>query len=291
MLLIVAAANAVAIAAMLRLRRRAPRGSYFADTQQASAAFEVTGTIFAVLVGFVFLIAFQSYGKANTSSDDEAAATQALFHSAELFPAADTARLQSELLCYARAVIEQEWPAMADERRSATVDLWRDRLEDSFRGVPAALREGAAGENWFAETDSRTSGRLDRLSEAEPFVPTAIWTLLIIAAVVIVCFVLLFADAGERRRSQAMMAGAVTTAVVASLLTIAFLDQAYGDHPGAIGPEAMETSLDEMDRERARRDQAAPLPCDERGDPASALVWIPREIPPRAASSSEPLRS
>src|SRR5204862_169623 len=109
---------------MLVIRRRAPDGSYFRDSQRAAGALAVGGTIFAVVVGFVFLLAFQSYQNARTHSQDEALAALGLFNAAEHFPQPTQARLQGDDVCYARAVIDDEWPAMADERTSPLVDLW-----------------------------------------------------------------------------------------------------------------------------------------------------------------------
>lgn len=57
---IVVAANLLAALLMLAVRQRAPSGSYFKDTQQAAGVFAVSGTTFAVIVAFTFLLAFQS---------------------------------------------------------------------------------------------------------------------------------------------------------------------------------------------------------------------------------------
>jgi hypothetical protein len=51
--LIVVAVSAVAIAAMLVVRRNAPDGSYFHDGDRAAGVFGVLATGFAVLLGFV----------------------------------------------------------------------------------------------------------------------------------------------------------------------------------------------------------------------------------------------
>ena len=51
--LIIAATTAVAVAAMLAARRRAPAGSYFADGDRAGGIFGVVATGFSVLLGFL----------------------------------------------------------------------------------------------------------------------------------------------------------------------------------------------------------------------------------------------
>src|SRR5258706_16336125 len=114
-ILLVVVVNALAALALLWIRRRAPEGSYFADSQRAAGAFAVVGTIFAVLVGFVFLLSFQSYQNARSSSQDESIATVGLFTSADHFAPRDRAGLQADTVCYARAVADVEWPAMADQ--------------------------------------------------------------------------------------------------------------------------------------------------------------------------------
>src|SRR3954453_465920 len=108
--LIVVGANAIAALAMLALRRRAPSGGYFHDSQLAAGALGVTGTVYALLVGFVFLLAFQSYETARSSSQDEAVATLGLFHIAEQLPVSLREDIQGGVTCYARAVIRTEWP-------------------------------------------------------------------------------------------------------------------------------------------------------------------------------------
>src|SRR5436853_3606487 len=105
--------DALAAGALVLIRRRAPEGSYFTDSQRAAGAFAVTGTIFAVLVGFVFLLSFQSYQNARSSSKDESIAAIGLFNSAEHFAPPARAALQADAVCYARAVTNVEWPAMA----------------------------------------------------------------------------------------------------------------------------------------------------------------------------------
>ena len=58
--LIVVVACAVTISAMLLVRRRAPEGSYFSDGDRASGVFGVLATGFALLLGFMIFLAFES---------------------------------------------------------------------------------------------------------------------------------------------------------------------------------------------------------------------------------------
>jgi hypothetical protein len=70
--LVVAAVTAVAITAMLSVRRRAPAGSYFEDGDSAAGVFGVLATGFAVLLGFVVFLAFESFGTSRSGAETEA---------------------------------------------------------------------------------------------------------------------------------------------------------------------------------------------------------------------------
>ena len=270
-ILLILIVDALVAGVIVRLHHQAPRGSWFSDSQRAAAAFAVTGTIFAVLVGFVFLLAFQSFQNARSSARDEAIAALGLFNSADRFARVDQSHLQANAICYGRAVVSIEWPAMADERSSPVVDYWITSMSKAFNGVPLhGVAESDAAQNWFDETDNLQQGRQGRLAEAPRVIPTTIWVLLLIAGLAVIVFSPLFSDRGERLWAQLALGLAVTTAVAASLLTVNFLDRPYGGHEGAIQPTAMRSALATMERglpPATRR--AVDLRCNATGRPAA----------------------
>ena len=70
--LIVVVVCAVTVAAMLLVRRRAPEGSYFSDGDRASGVFGVLASGFALLLGFMIFLAFQSYDESRSGAETEA---------------------------------------------------------------------------------------------------------------------------------------------------------------------------------------------------------------------------
>jgi hypothetical protein len=266
---ILVGANLIAAVIMLALRRRTTAGRV-RDSQLAAGALAVTGTVYAVLVGFVFLLAFQSYEAARSGAQDEAVAAIGLFHTADQLPNRDRNVLQGDIVCYARSVIHVEWPAMADERSSPLVEDWASRAARDFERsrLQSAVAAGAE-QSWFTGTDTLQRGRRGRLAEASHFVPTAIWFLLIAGGLVVIGYVFLFADRREGRLSQGMMITAVTTAVAASLLMVAYLNQPYGNHEGSVEPNAMRDVLKTMERERGLRLAPSATSCDADGRPLS----------------------
>ena len=116
--LIVFGASAGMIAAILRVRRRAPDGGYFDDGDRAAGVFGVLATGFALLLGFVIFLAFTKYDESRAGAEAEALAVVQLFETAQLMPADARAELAGEVECYARSVVNLEWPAMETGRGS-----------------------------------------------------------------------------------------------------------------------------------------------------------------------------
>ena len=110
--LVVLVVAGLAITAMLLVRRGAPAGSYFEDGDRASGVFGVIATGFAVLIGFVVFLAFESFDTSRSGADAEARTVVQQFETAQFLPVAVRGQLSGDLICYARSVIDQEWPEM-----------------------------------------------------------------------------------------------------------------------------------------------------------------------------------
>jgi hypothetical protein len=270
-IILLVVADAVTVTVMLLLRRHAPEGSFFRDTQQAAGVFTVAGTAYAVLLAFVFLLAFQSYNTARTAAEQEATAVTALYHDADSFPEPERTALHGELTCYARSVITAEWPAMDQAHSSPLTQGWVDRLDASFDASdPRTPKEQNADAGWVTLTADRTDGRRGRLQEAEPFVPGLVWTLLIVGSIVVVAFVTLFADRRERAFVQAMLMLSVTTMLVSGLVLIKFFDDPYSDAAGSIKPDAMRRSLQTLAAIPSER--LVRTPCNAQGQPVRRIA-------------------
>src|SRR6476619_6916595 len=122
--LIVAGVTAVAVTAMLLVRRGAPAGSYFEDGDRAAGVFGVLATGFAVLLGFVVFLSFESYDTSRSGAETEAEIVTQQFETAQLLPVAARAPLTGALVCYARSVIHQAWPEMEAGTLGDQVNPW-----------------------------------------------------------------------------------------------------------------------------------------------------------------------
>jgi hypothetical protein len=264
-ILILVVADAVAIAALLLVRRRAPEGSYFADGDRASGVFGVLATGFAIFAGFVIFLAFTTYDETRSGAEAEALAVMQQYESALFLPPAVRNRMTGQLVCYGRHVVHQEWPRMEDGARSYPINPWAVALFASVRMTePRTASEQSAYDKWLDQTSAREEARRDRIHGAVGIIPASIWVVLFLMAAIVFAYMLFFADSAEMARSQAMLIGSATTVLIATLLAIVALDHPYRGI-GSIRPVAMERSLDTLDQARTVVSDDAPLPCDERG--------------------------
>jgi Protein of unknown function (DUF4239) len=250
--LIIFGAAAASAGGMLLVRRRAPAGTYFKDPIPAGAVYTVVGTAYMVIVAFVFFVAFESYAGAKADAEEEARATLAMFHATLPFSPAARDRLQGQVICYAREVIDQEWPAMRDGETSPAVDARVTALEESAAGIALkGDKQLAAYDHWFALNEERRKGRQGRIGEASGLVPPVLWLILIVGAVVVIAAVGFFADSREGWVTQAAMIAAVAVIVASGLVLVRFLDRPYEDKSGSIEPTAMARTLAQMQNQQA----------------------------------------
>jgi hypothetical protein len=255
----------VAVAAMLLVRRRAPEGGYFADSDRASGVFGVLATGFAIFAGFVIFLAFTSYDQSRTGAQTEALILLQQYETAQFLPAAARGRLTGGLVCYGRYVVHQEWPRMQDGSAPA-VNPWGIELFRAFKSVdPRSNAEQSAYQKWLDQTSDREEARRDRVHGAEGIVPTPVWIILFLTAAAVFAYLLFYADSGERAVSQAMMVGSATAVVTVTLLAITALDNPYGSRLGRLQPTAMERTLSTVGEVRKTLNDTTALPCDETG--------------------------
>lgn len=269
--LIVAGATAIAVTAMLLVRRRAPEGSYFSDGDRASGVFGVLATGFSVLLGFIIFLAFSSYDQSRSGAESEALTVAQQVETAQFFPKADVAAMTGELRCYARSVVSQEWPSMEAGTQGDTINPWAVALFKRLEAVqPSTASQQSAYDKWLDLTSTREEARRDRIHGAEGVIPTPLWVVLVVISGVIFAFMLFFADRGERAVTQAMLMGSVTAVISIMLLLLLFLDSPFQSGVGALRPTAMERSLRVIDQALVAvgpKIANARTPCDTKGRP------------------------
>jgi hypothetical protein len=267
-LLIIVGAAALAITAMLLVRRGAPDGSYFNDGDRAAGVFGVLATGFAVLLGFVVFLAFTSYDSARAGAEDEALTVAQQVETAQFFPPAAADELTGELVCYARSVAGVQWQRMEEGTLGEALNPWGVELFRTLRTVdPQTPVEQSAYDKWLDQTSDRERARSDRVHGAVGVIPSPLWVVLFFTAGLIVIYMLFFADSGERALVQALLMGTVVCVVTATLLLLYFLNHPFHDSTGGLRPVAMERTLVIIDQEMDAAGRNITIPCDDAGNP------------------------
>jgi hypothetical protein len=267
-LVFVVVAVAIAVTALLLVRRRAPEGGFFTDGDRAAGVFGVLATGFSVMLGFVVFLAFQSYDQSRTGATDEALVVGQQFETAQFLPTGVRARLSGELICYGRSVVYEEWPRMVNGTEGDTLNRWAPELFRTLKTAePVSNAEQAAYQKWLDQTSDRELGRSNRLHGAQGVLPGPLWAVLFFTGGVILVFMLFFADRSEHAAVQAVLIGSVVAVLCATLLVIRQLESPYNSGPGGLQPTAMKRTLVLLDKEVAVAGAKVPVPCDAAGRP------------------------
>jgi hypothetical protein len=268
--LIVLGTATIAVSAMLFVRRSAPAGSYFEDGDRAAGVFGVLATGFAVLLGFVVFLAFESYDTSRSGAEAEAELVIQQFETAQLLPVSVRGRLSGEIVCYARAVVHGEWAQMESGTLGDTPNPWGIAMFTSLTTFePRLASEQAAFSKWLDQRSDRESARADRTHGAEGVIPAPLWIVLFLSATIIFGFMLFFADSSERAVVQGTMIGAVAVVISSTLILLWFLDNPYHSGLGGLRPVAMERTVALLDGGARQLVDPFSTPCDEQGVPVA----------------------
>jgi hypothetical protein len=264
--LIVLGATAVAITVMLLVRRRAPEGGSFTDSDRAAGIFGVLATGFSVLLGFLIFLGFESYDTSRSGAETEALLVAQQIQTAQSLPPAEGADLTGELVCYARSVIHGEWDRMEKGTLGEDVNPWGVAMFRTLRGVEltSPVQEAAYGK-WLDQTSDREAARQARVHGAAGIMPVTLWIALFFISAIVLSFMLGFADSGDRVWVQAMFMGSVVAVIVTMLLLLRVLDQPFHSGVGGLKPVAMERTEQLIDQQLAVIGGEVKIPCDAAG--------------------------
>ncbi len=268
---VVVAAVAVAVTALLLVRRRAPEGGFFADGDRAAGVFGVLATGFSVLLGFIVFLAFTSYDQSRVGAEQEALVVLQQVENAQFLPQPAGNVLTGELICYGRSVVSVEWAATRSGTQGDALNPWGVRMFRTLQTVqPRTATEQSAYDRWRDQTSAREEARLDRIHGAVGVIPATLWIVLFFIAAVILAYMLFFADRGERAVVQGMLIGSVVSVLVVLMLLLHGLDTPFHDGVGGLKPVAMERSLRMSEEALSEIGARLRLPCDARGHPVAA---------------------
>jgi hypothetical protein len=241
-LLIVAVAVVVAVGGLVLVQRLVPTEWRKQHNDVAGFIYAVLGVSYAVLLGLVLVAVWEKWDAAEATTTNEANELAGIFWWAHALPQPEGRHIQELVRSYARVVVEEEWPLMAQGGGSSP-EAWDtlDELRGTILGLepPTDAQQMGYDQMRYAEMLEQLhdlgNARRERLLAAGQGLPTILWFVLILGGVITVGFTYLFGL--ENTLVHLIMVGSLALIISLSLFTVAALDHPFnGDiriHPAA----------------------------------------------------------
>ncbi|MGA9460381.1 MAG: DUF4239 domain-containing protein [Desulfobaccales bacterium] len=155
-----------------------------------ASIFNKAGTVVGIMIAFVVVILWQDYNKAVDSAIKEGTEALELYRDLSAYPNRKQADSASKsLVRFAKYVIEDEYPAMANMRMSQTTEHAMNILRNDIHNInPQNRQEQILYAEILNDLENLSKLRDDRLSEMESSLPGIVWAALLVGASVAILF-------------------------------------------------------------------------------------------------------
>ena len=185
----------------------------------ASYFFLMIGTLYAVLIAFAIFVVWTQFQDAGTNLEREVNQVGDLSRMSTALPQPLQANIRSALLNYIHAVLDDEFPAMAEGRDSPRTWAALQSLWDVYRnGGPTDLKTQLYYAESLQHLNELSNYRRIRLFTSRGTVPQTLWYLLFAGGVILVAFTYFFGH--ESVPWQAAMTAALAGTLSFSLYLI-----------------------------------------------------------------------
>lgn len=226
------------------VHRRFHARDFIAHNEVGGIIIAVSGTLYAVILGFLTVVVWQHFVEAGQVVVLESDAVIDAWHTSVGLSPAVRERVRNDMLRYAQTMIEGEWPRMKQgefDPRIAMLDM--DAMDAVGTFVPANLGESNAQVATLQELDVAHDARQQRVAINAEGVPWFEWLVLLIGATCIICFCWLFEL--RNSRMQLLMTSTVVTIIVSILVLLFELQYPFRSDVG-IGPQAWQGALEHI---------------------------------------------
>lgn len=221
-LLIVAVAAAVALssAGQTFVHQRFGNRDFVGHNEVGGIIITVSGAIYAVVLGFLTIEAWERVQEARELTALESDADIDAWHTAVGLPADLRHHIRADMLDYAQVMVDSEWPLMKNGRfnpDASNIDMHAIDIAGSF--IPGNAAETNAQVLTMQQLTILHDARQRRISINRSGVSWFEWLVLLIGAVCIICFCWLF---GLRNSHTHLLMTAMVVTLIASTLVLLF---------------------------------------------------------------------
>jgi hypothetical protein len=225
-LLIVIGSAAVAAVAALVVDRFVPADRRRRYSGESARIFAQLGTMFALLLAFVFNQVWAEHRTAEQAIDGEVGALRSVSALANALPNHAGRSVNLAIITYARTVVRDEWPTMEARRSRSEAALTDFRLVivQAARLAPASQSEIAIQNQIFSQLAVAKRERETRVFQIDEDLPPALWFVLDVLAISLIILVVLETKEGI---GHVLLAWLFTATTVMVLVLVALLDSPF----------------------------------------------------------------
>jgi hypothetical protein len=190
---------------------------------EGARVFAQLGTLFALLLAFVFNQVWAEHSAAARAIDGECAALQGAGALAEALPNHAGRSVDLAIISYAKTVVDDEWRTMATQRSGSerAYDDFRLVIQETLSLDPTSRENVAIQGQMLSLFAQAKSYRETRIFQADQGLPFVLWFVLDVLAISLIALVVVGATQGF---GHVLFASLFTGTIVMVLMLVALLD-------------------------------------------------------------------
>lgn len=239
--LFVCGSMAVSVAGLIVVRRYVDIAWLKKHHEIASYFFLMIGTLYAVLIAFAIFVVWTKFQDAGSNLESEVNAIGDLSRMSAGLPEPQRTVIRNAILNYIHAVLDDEFPAMADGRQSPRTSTAVQRLMEAYTSSAVSnFKDQVFAAESLKHLNDLANYRRIRLFTSRGTVPQLLWYLLFGGGAVLVAFTYFFGH------ESVAWQGAMTAALAGTLAFSLYLIVAFNgpfDGTTRVSPAPYEVEL------------------------------------------------
>lgn len=229
-----------------------------AEKPEYQVALTFVASSYGLLLGLLVSFGVGHYNNVRNQAEAEADSLLALWDTVAVYPPQIRNPTRHVLICYMRAVRDNDWPAMerGSELQSHRALFFGDRLRASIRSLPEGSKaEGSAYGHAAGQLTDADKSRKQLLYFTGSEIPAVLWVLIYVGAFLL--FTLIALHYADRPAGRLVSLGSVVTLLTVVVSVLSILDQPYG--PGArVQPTGLRHAIELINPEHVTTGVFAP---------------------------------
>jgi hypothetical protein len=216
----------ISISGLLIIRKYYPHYKCKPHNDIAGFIFATLGVVYAVLLAFTVIVAWQDFDKAQNITANEVNCISSLYLDSISFPAEFREELRNGLTNYVKSIANDEWPVMAEGRKSQSVQ----RIQTELWVLYSAFQPKNETQKLFlAESINKLNQaeemRQQRIFYASTGINPILYFVLIAGSFITIAFAMLFGT--ENIVPHVIMVSLLATIIAVTLFTIIAMDYPF----------------------------------------------------------------